>query len=110
MSVRDDLGRIIDDLLDDDPRTALLAYRRLTADELPWLERRVIALARREGWNWATIGRLLGRTRQSMRQRFEGAGLVMRPDPHVLKHRQEAAYHRIADEVRRANDDDPIAW
>ncbi|MCU1387693.1 MAG: hypothetical protein JWL72_1031 [Ilumatobacteraceae bacterium] len=110
MSVRDDLVRIIDDVLGDDPRTALLAYHRLTAHELPWLEQRVVMHARANDWNWATIGRLLGRTRQSMRQRFDGATLALRPDPHLQKHRQESAYRRIAEDVRRSYDDDPIGW
>lgn len=105
-----DLTSLIDDLLSDHPRTALIAYRRLTVDELPWLELRVVALARRQGWGWATIARLLGRTRQSVHERFHSARIALRPDPNLAKHRQQAAFAGIAEEARRCTDDDPVAW
>ena len=73
MEVRDQLKALLDDVLDDDPRAALIAYRRLVEHELPWIEQRVVALARREEWNWAKIARLLGRTRQSVHERFRTA-------------------------------------
>ena len=111
MDVHLHLTSLIDDLLSDDPRAALIAYRRLAVDELPWLEQRVVALARREGWAWAPIARLLGRTRQSVHQRFHRAMIALRPDPSVAKHRQEATFASIADEVRRRNEEeDPIGW
>lgn len=117
MNVRNDLVRIIDDLLGDDPRLALIACARLTNDEIPWLEQRAVSLARRNGWNWAKIGRLLRRTRQSVRQRFDNATLAMRPDPHLLRHRQAAEFAGIHEEIRRSaacdgsgDGDDPIAW
>ena len=56
MDVARELHQLIDDLLGDDPRRALIAYRRLTVDEMPWIEQRVVALARRNGWNFARIG------------------------------------------------------
>ena len=73
MNVRDDLVRVIDGLLSDDPHVALVAFRRLAVDELPWLEQRAVAVARCSGWNWATIGRMLGMSRQGSRKRFDAA-------------------------------------
>ena len=110
MTVRDQLDALLDDLLGDDPRPALIAFCRLVDDELPWLEQRVVALARREGWNWATIARLLGRSRQSVHERFRNIRLSIRPDPHLAKHRQERDYRGIAEAVRRNQDDDPVGW
>ena len=52
------------------PRRALAAVRAL-ADETDWLLVRAVRLARAEGYNWAQIGRLLGVSRQSAKQRFE---------------------------------------
>ncbi|MCU1389149.1 MAG: hypothetical protein JWL72_2487 [Ilumatobacteraceae bacterium] len=110
MNVRAQLDQLLDDVLSDDPRTALIALHRLVDDELPWIEQRVVALARREGWNWATIARLLGRSRQSVHERFRNIRLALRPDPHLAKHVQERAYRGIAEAVRRNQDDDPIGW
>ena len=110
MNVRDDLVRIIDDILGDDPRAALIAFARLTEDELPWLEQRVVALARREGWNWAKIGRLLRRTRQTVRQKHHGAPLAKRRDPHLPYHRGEAKFAKLRRDLERQRDDDPVAW
>ncbi len=110
MNVRKDLDRIIDDVLGDDPRAALIACARLTDDELPWLEQRVVALARREGWSWASIDRLLRRTRQSVRQRFNGAQLAARRDPYLEYNRQEAEFTRVKASFERQRDDDPVAW
>lgn len=70
MNVRTDLHRLIDEVLDDDPRPALIAYRRLAKEPLPWLEQRVVALARRDGRNWAKIGRLLDVSRAALHARF----------------------------------------
>ena len=55
----DQLHIIVEDWLGDDARRALIAYHRLVDDELPWIEQRVVGLARRDGWSWARIGRLL---------------------------------------------------
>ncbi|HEY4331923.1 MAG TPA: hypothetical protein VGM78_05120 [Ilumatobacteraceae bacterium] len=110
MDTRADLHRLLDNLLSDDPRTALIAFRQLSTDELPWLEQRTVALARRHGWNWATIARLLGRTRQSVHARFHNARLAVRPDPDLARHRQEAEFAGIREQVRRSSDDDPVAW
>ena len=81
MNVADQLHIIIEDLLGDDPRRALIAYRRLVADELPWIEQRAVGLALRDEWSWARIGRLLGRSRQAVRKRFDGLPPIRRPDP-----------------------------
>lgn len=108
MSVRTDLDSLLDDILDDDPRRALIAFRKLTKDELPWMEQRVVALARREDWNWARIGRLLGRSRSAMQQRFKYARIKLRPDPYLLTRAQEVA---LANYARRGEaEHDPIAW
>ena len=66
----DELHRLINDALADDPRVALIACRRLSDEEFASIERRAVRRARQEGWTWARIGRLLGRTRQSVRARF----------------------------------------
>jgi hypothetical protein len=60
----------VDQILGDDPRLALIALRQLLDEDVPWLERSAIRTARREGYEWARIGRLLGRTRQAIRQRY----------------------------------------
>jgi hypothetical protein len=109
MNARRDLHRLIDDLLGDDPREALIAYRRLTNDEVPWLEYRVVNLARKQKWNWAKIGRLLGRSRQGLNSKFGKPKLVMRSDPYADYHRQQAEFARL---TRRepADDEEVIAW
>lgn len=114
MDVRNELKRLIDDVLSDDPRTALIALRKLTDDELPWVEQKVVALARCAGWNWATIGRLLQRDRTSVRSRFGGARLAMRQLPHTFASAHDREYRELlaeADRRRRFDaDDDPVAW
>lgn len=72
--VRDELDRLVADALSDEPRLALAAARQL-ATQQRWIEQRAVALARRHGMSWAVIGRLLGITRQSARERF----VTMRP-------------------------------
>lgn len=71
MSVSRELHGLIDDLLEGEPRQALAAYRRLVEDQLPWLERKAVLAARQEQYQWAGIGRLLGRSRQAVQQRFD---------------------------------------
>lgn len=70
MAIRTELHHLLDEVLGDDPRRSLIAVRRLHDDHLPWLEARAVAKAREHGWNWAQIGRLLGRRRQSVRERY----------------------------------------
>jgi len=108
------LDQLLDAILSDDPRRALAAYRDLADRQLPWLEQRAVALARMDGLNWAVIGHLLGRTRQTVRERF--GTIVARPAPGT----HESAYSRMVREHEEAflrlndplpqDDDDPVAW
>lgn len=66
-----EIHRRVDAAGSDDPRQALIAVRKLINDDVPWLERRAIDLARRELWDWARIARLLMRSRQAVRERFK---------------------------------------
>jgi hypothetical protein len=70
MDIQRRLHAMIDDILGQDDRNALIAFHELHDHQMPWLEQRVIALARRENWGWARIGRLLDRSRQHLHQRF----------------------------------------
>ena len=114
MELRDELKSLIDDVLSDDPRTALIALRRLTDDELPWIEQKVVAMARCAGWNWATIGRLLARDRTSVRQRFDHVRLSLRPPTRTFTSAHEREMREsYADLQRRRRydaDDEPVAW
>ncbi len=69
MDVRRELERLVRSALDDDPRVALIAVRRLAEDELPWLEQRAVRMARQRGWSWSPIARLLQISRQAARRR-----------------------------------------
>jgi hypothetical protein len=64
------LERLAADTLSAEPRTALSACRRLSAEELPWLTQRAAQQARRAGWSWRMIGQLLGVSGQAARKRF----------------------------------------
>lgn len=57
-------------------RPALAGLGMLNDLYLPWLERRLVLRARREGVSWTGIGRLLGRSRQAIRQRHDIAAHV----------------------------------
>lgn len=70
MDLRPELDELVRSALDDNPRVALIASRRLRRDRVPWLERRAVRLARQDGWSWARIGRLLGISAQAARKRF----------------------------------------
>ena len=70
MHTRSRVASHIDQAFDDDPRLALTALRQLIDDDIPWIERTVIRNARSQGYDWARIGRLLGRSRQSVRKRY----------------------------------------
>ncbi len=125
-----ELHGLVDQALSRDPRTALIAAHTLEAD-LQWLMERAVVLARNDGWNWARIGRLLGRSRQSVSERF--ADIVPRRLPSRSANTtdaQEAIARGIVDELmrRRAGEvprpystgrlgasfaelpDDPVAW
>ena len=111
MTVQRDLNHIIDDLLADDPRRALIAYRRLRDFELSWIEQRIVTLARRDDWPWARIARLLGTSRQNITKRFGGtARLITRPDPDVAKHAFEADFARATRWRPELDNDEAVAW
>ncbi len=100
-------------VLGDDARAALAAYRDLADRQLPWLEQRVVALARRDGLNWTDIGRAMGRSRQAVRQRF--AAVIARPAPGPREtaferalRQQNEAYERFRNP--RAEEEDPVGW
>jgi len=110
MDARRDIHNLVEDILGDDPRRALIAFRRLRDFELPWIEQRVVALARRNEWKWATIARLLGCTRQNVSQRFGSARLALRPDPEAYKHAAEANFARLTARRPELDDDEAVAW
>jgi hypothetical protein len=94
----------IEQVLDDDPRLALIALRQLLDEDVPWLERMAIRTARREGFEWSRIGRLLGRTRQAVRQRYgsiDGTFEAVRFDRPTDGDRLFADYQRGLAERRR---------
>jgi hypothetical protein len=117
MSVQVELHRLIDDVLGEDSKRALAAYRRLADDHLPWLERRAVLLARRRGASWAAIGRLLGRSRQSVQQRFDRVFtvdelIVTEPLRQPADDERRRSAQLIADvhRQRRAGEPDVVAW
>jgi hypothetical protein len=96
--VRDELIGMIDDALGADPKRALIASHRLKA-EVGWLTERSVALARREGYDWGRIGRLLGMTRQSARERFKSA--PPRLPPHIAERNRYLAEQREGERLLR---------
>ena len=121
MGVHDDLHRLIDRAMGSDAPTAVAAIRQLTDEHLPWLERRAVALARREEVSWARLARMLGISRQAVHQRY---GHLVSVDsaalPQIPRHEDEllaAAAHRVIAEAVRdrrqrqsLTEDDPPAW
>jgi hypothetical protein len=114
--VRRELVDMIDRALGDDPKHALIASHQLRK-EVEWLTERSVALARREGFDWARIGRLLGITRQAARVRFKAA--PPRQPPHVAARNhylaEERETERLINELARAkpaqqDDYDVVAW
>jgi hypothetical protein len=93
--MRKELDRYLDLALGDDPRLAVAAARQLR-EEVGWIEQRAVALARREGYDWARIGRLLGTSRQSARERFSRQLPRLRPSP--VRHDDVQRQH---DEIER---------
>ena len=123
MSTQRELHQLVDEMWGDDSRRALVAYRRITEDHLPWLERRAVLAARRRGDSWSMIGRLLGRSRQALQQRFDRQFTLdeLRPVPRQLSagEAQEQRVLRILRERDRdrerewghsADDDDVVGW
>ena len=72
---------MIDDVLGQDPRRALIAFHELNDTQMPWLEQRVVALAGRDDWSWARIARLLGRSRQDVHRRLRTIVPALPHDP-----------------------------
>ncbi|MEO7370609.1 MAG: hypothetical protein ABI949_17525 [Ilumatobacteraceae bacterium] len=119
--VRDELVGMIDRALGDDPKGALIASLQLKR-EIAWLTERSVALARREGYDWGKIGRLLGVTRQSARLRFKSA--PPRMPPHVVARNRYLAEERKGERMLRefrqpkrpsgydedGDDGDVVAW
>jgi hypothetical protein len=118
MDVRKELDRLVDDLMSSDPRIALMACKQLVDDYVPWLEVRAVQVARRNEWNWAEIGRLLCRTRQSVRERF--AKYEHGPPQRVKRTAQDMIEYRqrmrlIVEQRRRrafeqVESEDVVAW
>ena len=106
-----ELVGMIDRALGDDPKSALIAARELK-QEVEWLTERSVALARREGYNWGRISRLLGITRQWARERFKAA--PPRLPPHVVarnhyleeQRQTERLLSRLGQSKPRHDDDD----
>ena len=112
-----DLRQLVRNAGSANPRTALAAVRILE-DEVEWLLVRAVRLARTHGYDWGRIGRLLGRRRQSVRERFERLAPRYGPlPPHVsertdLERDESELQQRLADHRRRRqfDSDDPVAW
>jgi hypothetical protein len=119
--IRNELVGMIDRALGADPKAALIASRQLK-EEIEWLTERSVALARREGYEWAPISRLLGISRQWARERFKAA--PPRQPPHVVAMnrylREQRETERLvrqfksrSTELHRGQDDldeEPVAW
>lgn len=91
-ALRRGLLAMVEQICCPDAREAMIGARRLEVamDEVLV---HVVRQARRRGYPWARIGRLLGRSRQAMRQRFADA--VPEPAPQVSArelHEQHRAY------------------
>ncbi len=112
-----DLRQLVRDAGSANPRIALAAVRVLE-DEVEWLLVRAVRLARTEGYDWGRIGRLLGRRRQTVRERFGRLAPGMSPLPPHLRERSDLERasaelrERLADQRRRREfeSDDPVAW
>ena len=114
--VRDDLVGMLDRTLGSDPKAALIAARDLKA-EVEWLTERAVAVARREGYDWGRISRLLGISRQWARERFKNA--PPRLPPHVVARNRyrsgQRETERLIEQLRSGaarvhDDDDVVPW
>jgi len=102
-----------------DPRLALAGVKFME-DECQWLMVRAVRLARAAGYDWGRIGRLLGRSRQAVRERFDRLAPLVGPLPPSLVRAGIAAkefnetYEMLADVHRQvrleADGDDVVAW
>lgn len=75
-----ELAQLLKDASGSNPRLALASVKALQ-DEQEWLLVRAVRLARAEGYDWGSIGRLLGVTRQSARERFQRLAPLVGPTP-----------------------------
>ena len=115
--VRKELVAMIDAALGQDPKAALIAARRLQ-DEVAWLTKRSVAIARADGYDWGRIGRLLGISRQGARQKFPCAPPT--PSPHTLRMQRylkpirdgERLLEQLKNQTagRTQEPDDPVFW
>ena len=110
MNILSRLHIMIDDIFSEDPRTAIIAFRELNDHHMPWLEKRVVALARREHWGWARIARLLGRSRQDIHKRFRAMVPSLPHDPLAEYHRWELETARLAKTGGMSPGDEAIPW
>lgn len=85
------------------PGVALGSMRLLVDEYLPWLERRSVHRARQQGTSWAGIARLLGRSRQSIHERFVRTVSVSEvlPPPPLGSSERDASERRDATRQRR---------
>jgi hypothetical protein len=97
----------------DEPKHAIYAVR-LLAGELPWLEQHAVVVARRSGWSWARIARGLGRTRQSVWERYGQRQPPRRRDDDLTVYERESrARARTSADIRRElaiEDGEVVAW
>ena len=119
MDIRMRLHAMIDDILGQEPRDALIAFRELNTHQMPWLEKRVVALARRDDWSWARIARLLGRSRQQVHLRFRSLAPSLPHDPMAEYRRWELETTRLIAAAQRGRtataydegtDDEAVPW
>lgn len=114
---RNELVALIDQVLGESPKAALVAARRLS-EELDWLQQRAVIHARANGYNWGQIGRLLGLTRQGVRKKFPLA--LPAPRPHVVARNEYLELERQAERALKKirgdavtqpyEDEDPVLW
>ena len=109
MDIRGRLHLMIDDILSDDPRAALIALRELSDHHIPWLEQRVVVLARRERWAWARIARLRGRSRQQIHKQFRTIAPTIPHDPMAASRRWELESIRLLNEYKAGSSNDEVA-
>lgn len=119
MPLRQHLDLMLDNALGATPRLALAAVAQLKLD-IDFLEGRAVALARREGYDWGRIGRLLVISRQAARQRWAKLDVgMMMPSTQMRSYRDPIAEDRATNtrdsnwraEVRRLEEGgEAVAW
>ena len=112
----EDLRQLFRDARGSSPRLALAAMRALEK-EFDWLLVRAVRLARDNGYDWGRIGRLLGVSRQAVRQRFDRLAPKAGPLPPsrgitpMERHIRELA--EDTQDLRRQREfegNDPMLW